>query len=473
MWIQKWQRDQKTGVDSRVAAKSKLLRAIPLWMALVLPVSAKDWPQWLGPQRDAVWRETGVMESFPAGGPPLRWRTPIGSGYSGPAVADGRVFVMDRIKAEVDPTKAELLNQADSPINANFERRLLPGTERVVCLDESDGKILWTHAYDCPYTTVGDYAIGPRVTPTVKDGQVYTLGAEGHLLCLDAKTGKVIWARDFQEDFGIKVPMWGFAAHPLLDGDRLICVAGGQGKTAVAFDRKTGRELWRALDSKEPGYCPPTLLNIGGKRQLIIWHGEAINALNPETGAVYWSVPLQATFGMAIAPPVAEGNSIFIMSYSRKSWCLRVAEDGLSAEVAWQGNTRRGIDGAMNRPFIQDGRIYGCGHNGRFLCARLEDGEWLWNTYQPSTGERPADWANVFMVQHHDRFFLANDLGDLIIAKLSPTGYTEISRAHLIDPTHKVWSRQLVWSHPAFANRHVVLRNDAEIRSYSLAAPAR
>lgn len=150
---------------------------------------------------------------------------------------------------------------------------MLPGTERVVCLDEADGKILWTHEYDCPYTTAGDYAIGPRVTPTV---------------------------------------------------------GGGRG------------------------------------------------------------VPLQATFGMAIAPPVAEGNSIFIMSYSRKSWCLRVAEDGLSAEVAWQGNTRRGIDGAMNRPFIQDGRIYGCGHNGRFLCARLDDGEWLWNTCQPSTGERPA-----------------------------------------------------------------------------------
>jgi outer membrane protein assembly factor BamB len=96
----------------------------------------------------------------------------------------------------------------------------------------------------------------------------------------------------------------------------------------------------------------------------------------------------------------------------------------------------------MDRPFIQDGRIYGCGHNGRFLCARLDDGEWLWNTDRPSTGERPADWANVFMVQHGDRFFLAKDLGDLIIAKLTPDGYTEISRAHLIDPTHKVWGRR-------------------------------
>lgn len=136
-----------------MAALRAASSVIGVWLILALPTAAADWPQWLGPQRDGVWRETGIMESFPAGGPPLRWKTPIGSGYSGPAVAAGRVFVMDRIKVEADPTKAKLLNQADSPINANFERRLLPGTERVVCLDESDGKILWTHEYDCPYTT--------------------------------------------------------------------------------------------------------------------------------------------------------------------------------------------------------------------------------------------------------------------------------------------------------------------------------
>lgn len=112
--------------DMHEATKTWFLAAFAIAMAVVLTASAEDWPQWLGPQRDSVWRETGILEAFPADGPRLRWRTPIGSGYSGPAVADGRVFVMDRIKTGADPARAELLNKADSPINANFKRRLIP-----------------------------------------------------------------------------------------------------------------------------------------------------------------------------------------------------------------------------------------------------------------------------------------------------------------------------------------------------------
>lgn len=123
MWIRKRQRDRNTGVDPPAVTGSSFLRSILPGLALMFPVSAGDWPQWLGPQRDAIWRDNGILESFPVDGPPLRWKTAIGSGYSGPAVADGRVFVMDRIKAGGDPAKAKLLNQADSPINANFERR--------------------------------------------------------------------------------------------------------------------------------------------------------------------------------------------------------------------------------------------------------------------------------------------------------------------------------------------------------------
>src|SRR5688572_14919602 len=172
---------------------------------LLQPVRGDDWPQWLGPQRDAVWRETRIVEKFPDGGPPVRWRREIGGGYAGPAVANGRVYVTDR----------RLAKGTNNPADP-FARGIIPGTERVLCLDETDGKILWQHEYDCPYTIA--YPAGPRATPVVDAGKVFTLGAEGNLFCLDAAKGEVIWSRDLKKDFGVKAPMWGFAGHPLLDG---------------------------------------------------------------------------------------------------------------------------------------------------------------------------------------------------------------------------------------------------------------
>jgi outer membrane protein assembly factor BamB len=132
-----------------------------------------------------------------------------------------------------------------------FQRGMIAGTERILCLNEADGNLLWKQEYDCPYSV--SYPAGPRTSPLIEKGKVYTLGAEGYLFCCDAQTGKVIWSREFKKDFGIETPMWGFAGHPLLDGQRLICLAGGQGSVAVAFDKDTGQELWRALSAKEPG----------------------------------------------------------------------------------------------------------------------------------------------------------------------------------------------------------------------------
>ncbi|HEV8541015.1 MAG TPA: PQQ-binding-like beta-propeller repeat protein, partial [Verrucomicrobiae bacterium] len=247
-------------------------------LALVFCTAAfgDDWPQWLGPKRDGVWRETGIIENFPEGGPKILWRVSVGAGFSGPAVADGRVFLTDRqlqsgTKGQGDP----------------FNRARIDGIEQVLCLRESDGKEIWSHAYDCPYSI--SYASGPRATPLVDAGKVFTLGAEGNLFCFDGENGKQVWSVDFKEKYKIPTPLWGFSAHPLLDGDKLICLAGGSGSTVVAFEKETGKELWRALSTKEPGYCPPMIYEAQGKRQLIVWTPEGLNSLNPATGEVYWN----------------------------------------------------------------------------------------------------------------------------------------------------------------------------------------
>ncbi len=432
---------------------------------------AADWPQWLGVKRDANWNETGIIESFPEGGPTLRWKTKLGGGYSGPSVSNGKVFVMDRLAKPIKSGKAKFLHDGPPPGNINFVRKLLPGVERVVCLNEKDGDLVWVHEWDCDYTTVAAYSIGPRVTPTVEGNRVYALGAEGNLFCLNTKNGKVIWSRDFKTDYDLKIPEWGSSSHPLVDGDQLICVVGGEGSTVVSFDKKTGTENWKSLSATQPGYCPPVIHTLGGKRQLLIWHSDAVEALNPTNGTVYWSVAIKPTYAMSIGQPVVSGNRVFVMSFNRVSACIEVAAGGESAKIAWKGTTRRGIAGVHNTAHIVDGHIYACGPGGKYICARLSDGEQLWTSFGASQGDRPASWGNIFTVKQGDRYFLANDFGELIIAHLKPSGYEEISRAKLIEPTHKVSGRILVWSHPAFANRSVYLRNDNEIRCYSLAKP--
>ncbi len=423
---------------------------------------ADDWPQWLGPQRDAVWRETGIIEKFPVGGPRVRWRTAIGAGYTGPAVAEGYVYVMDR----------QLAAGASKPGNA-FQRGQIPGAERVLCLNEADGRIVWQHEYDCPYSV--SYAAGPRATPLVSGGKVYTLGAEGNLFCLDAKSGAVIWSRDFKKDFEARTPTWGFAGHPLLEGNKLICLVGGPDSVAVAFDKDTGRELWRALSAREPGYAPPTLITAGGARQLIIWHPESVNSLNPETGALFWSHPWAIRSGLSLATPRQSGDLLLLTSFYTSSHCFRLDPSKPAAELLWEGkrNSEKNTDtlhSLMSTPFIEDGHIYGVCSYGQIRCLKLATGERLWGTLAATTPDgKEMRWANAFIIKNADRFFLANEKGDLIIARLTPAGYEEISRTHLLDPTNTDPRREVVWSHPAFANRCVYARNDREIVCASLA----
>ena len=433
---------------------------LPALALAFVTLRADDWPQWLGPQRDAVWRESGIVEKFPEGGPAIRWRVAIGAGYSGPAVADGRVYLMDRHAADA----------AGKPGNP-FQRGQIPGTERVLCLNEADGKLLWAHEYDCPYTV--SYAAGPRTTPLVAGGKVYALGAEGNLLCLEAATGKEIWARDFKKDFGVKTPMWGFAGHPLLDGQKLICLAGGDGSVAVAFDKDTGKELWRALSATEPGYAPPMIYEAGGRRQLIIWHPQALNSLDPETGAVYWSEPGKANSGLTIATPRKLGDLLYVTSFYNGSVMMRLEGGKPAASKLWQSQKASEKDtdalhSIMSTPFLENGYIYGVCSYGQLRCLKAETGERVWETFAATTG-KPVRWGHAFLVKNGDRFFLFNENGDLIIAKLTPERYEEISRAHILEPTNTDPGRPVVWSHPAFANRCVYVRNDKEIVCVAMA----
>ncbi len=434
-----------------------------LLAAAPFALHADDWPQWLGPKRDGVWRESGIVESLPTNGLKFRWRTAIGGGYSGPAVSGQRVYVMDR----------QLATGTKPPTNA-FARGEVPGQERVLCLDAANGKIVWQHAYDCPYTV--SYGAGPRVTPAIADGKVYTVGAEGHLVCLNRDSGQVVWAKHFAKEFGVKTPVWGFAGHPLIDGRKVICLAGGNGSVAVAYDKDTGKELWRALSAKEPGYAPPMIYEFGGRRQLILWHPEAVNALDPETGRVLWSFPLNPSvrFGMSIPSPVKIDDQLFITSFYNGSLLLKVSATNATEIWRSQKVSERDTDGlhsVMATPLIENGHIYSPCSYGQFRCLKLATGERLWETFAPTSG-KSARWGHAFVIKHGARTILFSEQGDLIFAQLTPEKYTELSRARLLEPDNRDPGRPVVWSHPAFAHRSIYARNDHEIVCVSLAADA-
>jgi outer membrane protein assembly factor BamB len=439
----------------------------PLWhsypvlcsvLAVTLPLTylhADDWPEWRGKGRLGVWNESGILDEFPKDGLAIQWRTPINGGYAGPSVADGRVFVTDFTKTH--NTK---------------------GTERILCLDEKTGRILWTQQWDADYIGLMDtYAGGPRATPTVDGDRVYVLGAKGALVCLKVKTGEVIWKHDYVKDYDTQVPTWGITGAPVIDGDRVIGLVGGAGNAKVmAFDKRTGKEVWRALSSEreEPGYAQPILFDIAGVRQLIMWHPLAVVSLDPATGKVNWQQPFKVHNNVNLATPVMHDSRLLVSSFYNGSMLLDLSHK--QPVKLWQGKSDSEIDSdglhsLISTPVFDGDYIYGvCGY-GQFRCLRASTGERVWET-MAVTGEK-ARWTTAFIVRQSNRFFINNDHGELIIAKLSPEGYQEISRTKLIKPTSNPGNRRQLaavnWSQPAYANKHIIARNDEEIISASLA----
>jgi outer membrane protein assembly factor BamB len=299
----------------------------------------------------------------------------------------------------------------------------------------------------------------------VDGDKVYTLGAEGNLICFQTNNGAIVWQKDLPRDYNTKTAMWGYASHPLIDDDKLICIAGGTGTHAVALDKNTGREIWRTLTSPEQGYSPPVIIDAGATRQLILTRIDALTAVDPQSGREYWSVPYEATSGSVIMTPVRTGNYLYLGGYNNQSLLVELAAEGPAAEIVWRNKAQHGLSPVNVQPFINNGVMYGFDQNGRLYAVELPSGKRLWDLTEP-VSERPVYSGTAFIVKQGDegdRYWLFNELGDLIIATLTPDGYEEIDRARrLIAPTNQAFGRDVVWCMPAFANRRMYVRNDQE-----------
>ena len=344
--------------------------------------------------------------------------------------------------------------------------------ERVHCFDQQTGEKVWSHEYRATYESVS-YPAGPRASVLVADGRAYTLGTVGHLFCFDAAKGDIVWSHDLRTTYSIDMPIWGIAASPVLEQGLLIVpVAGKDGAYLVAFDAKTGKERWKALDDRG-NYAAPLVIDQAGRRVVVCWTGDRVIGVAPEDGELLWEHAHKANkMPLGVATPVLHGDKLFLTGFYDGSLCLRIDPDKLEVEELWRrrGQNERSTDALhsiIGTPLILDDHIYGVDSYGELRCLKLSDGDRVW---EDDTAVPRSRWSTIHMVQNGDVTWMFNERGDLIRATLSPTGFEELARTHLLEPTSKQLDRGVCWSHPAFADRHVFLRNDEELVCYDLSA---
>ena len=408
-------------------------------------LQAADWPQWRGENRRGHWNETGIIEQFTSAQIPVLWRVEISGGYSGPTVAGGRVYVTDRLE---EPNEIE----------------------RVLCFDAKTGESLWSFSYNCSYAGV-DYKTGPRSSVTLDKTKAYSLGTMGHLHCFDAKLGTVIWEKDLKSQYQIQMPVWGIAASPIVVENLIIVqIAGSDNACLVAFDKTTGKEIWRALPDKI-AYASPILIEQAKQTVLVAWTAAQVVGLDPLTGKVHWQVPFGSDIG--IATPIASRECLFVTSFYDGSCLIKLNRAQLSAKILWQrkGNNEVKTDALhslISTPYIEGNYIYGVDSHGQLRCLDLLSGNRIW---EDLTAVPKARWATIHMVRNGDKTWMFNDQGELMIANLNPKGLKILSRAQLIQPTKGQLNRKngVCWSHPAYAQKHIYIRNDKELICASLA----
>jgi outer membrane protein assembly factor BamB len=420
-----------------------IYKIILSFLAFILlnTIQAQEWPDWRGINRDGKWKEDGIINKFNSNIIPLKWSIPVGAGYSGPTVSEGKVYLIDKIEKPEEK-------------------------ERVLCVDAENGKIIWSYSYPSQYKI--SYPDGPRASVVISDRKAYSLGTMGHLFCFDAQTGKVIWMHDLNKEYQIKMPIWGIAATPLIYGNRIILQIGGSnGASVLALDKETGKETWCSLDD-DISYSAPILIEQAKKPVLVVWTAENLNGLDPETGKVFWQIPFQVKMGMAISTPVLYNSYLFVSCFYSGSLLVKLDQKTLTAEKVWSrvGESEMKTDAlqsVINTPIIKDDFIYGIDSYGEMRCLKLVNGDRVWEDLSAVKKDR---WAIIHFIDHGEQTWMFNEHGELLITELSPDGLKIISRAKLIEPTTGQLNRKgigVTWSHPAFANRHVFARSDKQL----------
>jgi outer membrane protein assembly factor BamB len=351
-----------------------------------------DWPQWRGPSRNGISAEKGLLSTWSGSGPRRVWTQRIGQGFSSVAVKGNLVYTV-----------------------GNYN-----GEDYISAIGATTGKVAWQHRYKCE---AGDYA-GPRATPVVHEGNVYTMSREGVAFCLNAATGKVVWQKDLAGD--AQRPQWGFAGSPLIQGGLVLYNIGAAG---VAADKKTGRVVWKS-GGGPAGYSSPTPFTAGGQTGVAIFAGTALLGLNPTTGKEMWEYPWQTSYDVNAADPIFSGDSVFISSnYGKGGALLRLA--GGRPTLVWEN---RNMKNHFNTCVLLNGSLYGNDEN-TLKCIDWRTGDEKWRMRGMDKGG---------LIAADGKIIALTGRGELVLASATPGAFNELARAKVLDGT--------CWTHPVLAN---------------------
>lgn len=379
---------------------------------------ADDWPQWLGPQRNASSAETGLRTDWPAEGLGLQWKVSGGRGYSSIVVAGGRAFA--------------LVERGDDEV--------------ALALDAATGKELWTKRCGIAFKDSFNYQ-GPRSTPSVDDGRLYVQSVTGMLFCLKTDTGEVIWQHDILQDAGMGIPKFGMATSPLVEGELVIVVPGSMNACAAAYRKISGERVWTAGDEKG-SLGSPVAMTVGGRRQIVFFTWNGLWGARAADGRVLWKVDWPSEEGH-LTTPLVMGDRLFVTSYTvQGSAVIRLTESRKPAVVWADEGSKAVFRGCWTCP-VNDGRfLYGIGgHSVSHLrCVELATGRLVWEK------ERFGQ-AMVTLADGH--LFIATERGDLVLVKATPQAYVEKGRVKLMGKTG--------YATPAIADKRLYLRDQEDI----------
>jgi outer membrane protein assembly factor BamB len=381
------------------------------------------WTNFRGPKRDGKYEEASVSTNWPATGLPVLWKQPVGVGHSSFAVADGKAYTIEQRRSQ----------------------------EVVAAYDLGNGRELWNQKWNAEFNdSTGD---GPRATPTWDQGRIYALGATGELRCLDANTGAVIWGKNILSDNGAQNLPWAMAASPLIVDDKVIVLPGGtSGKSVVAYNKMTGAPVWKVLNDTQ-AYVSPMLVELAGRRQIVVVSSSRVVGLAPENGSLLWSYTWDTNGGINVSQPIpVDQNRLFISSgYGKGAALLEIKGSGnsLTASAIWENNNMKN---KFNSSVLHNGYIYGL-DEGILSCLDVNTGERKWKDGRYGYGQ-------ILLAAGH--LIISSEKGEIALVKASPDQYTEVARFPALQGQ--------TWNYPAIASGRLLVRNSNEMAAYDISA---